>query len=446
MADDLADFATTAPTTEADYERDEFGDEATLLESDQEPEEVPARKRSRKAPEKALRIRADIGMGAGEYGGRQTTREQAFGCDSDASEASAGDQVVSAEEGGELALGSTPRSGDSLDEDAGSGSEDGSEEKSASEDEGSPAEQSYEELQMADAAALAQVKVRIAKEEAKGEATRKQQAVWDRLLEVRILLQRGLTASQQLPLPADLELAKAVVERAAEQLESVSQEASSSISGLLSLQSALVDQNPAIAAKQPKTPENGIPGGGVCGELWRRMEASYLQTAAFRNSSLDRWHRKTLVGSGTATLKGNMQMLNQSVSSQVANMLRSSERMVSRTQPLLAEAPRRLCSSPQDPPPEEGARDPETFDDSDFYQQLLKEFLEASTGAGVRVPVPAAPSKKKKNVRDRRASKGRRLRYDVQEKLVSFMAPKRDEEPAMATQLFRNLFGHGRVV
>jgi len=53
-------------------------------------------------------------MGAGEYGGRQTTREQAFGCDSDASEASAGDQVVSAEEGGELALGSTPRSGDSL--------------------------------------------------------------------------------------------------------------------------------------------------------------------------------------------------------------------------------------------------------------------------------------------------------------------------------------------
>lgn len=76
-----------------------------------------------------------------------------------------------------------------------------------------------------------QVKVRIAKEEAKGEATRKQQAVWDRLLEVRILLQRGLTASQQLPLPADLELAKAVVERAAEQLESVSQ-VSSTLSNL----------------------------------------------------------------------------------------------------------------------------------------------------------------------------------------------------------------------
>lgn len=39
-----------------------------------------------------------------------------------------------------------------------------------------------------------------------------------------------------------------------------------------------------------------------------------------------------------------------------------------------------------------------------------------------------------------------RAKVCLQEKLVSFMAPKRDEEPAMATQLFRNLFGHGRVV
>ena len=58
---------------------------------------------------------------------------------------------------------------------------------------------------------LPQVKERIAREEAKGEATRKQQAMWDRLLEVRILLQRSLTASRQLPLPAHLETAKMVV-------------------------------------------------------------------------------------------------------------------------------------------------------------------------------------------------------------------------------------------
>ena len=41
----------------------------------------------------------------------------------------------------------------------------------------------------------------MAKEQAKGEAARHQQAIWDRLLEVRILLQKGLAASHQLPRP-----------------------------------------------------------------------------------------------------------------------------------------------------------------------------------------------------------------------------------------------------
>ena len=33
---------------------------------------------------------------------------------------------------------------------------------------------------------------------------------------------------------------------------------------------------------------------------------------------------------------------------------------------------------------------------------------------------------------------------DVQEKLVNFMAPKRLEEPTIASQLFRNLFAHNK--
>ena len=32
--------------------------------------------------------------------------------------------------------------------------------------------------------------------------------------------------------------------------------------------------------------------------------------------------------------------------------------------------------------------------------------------------------------------------YCLQEKLVNFMAPQPQEAPAMASQLFRNLFGH----
>jgi len=42
---------------------------------------------------------------------------------------------------------------------------------------------------------------------------------------------------------------------------------------------------------------------------------------------------------------------------------------------------------------------------------------------------------------DRRASKGRKLRYHVQEKLVNFMAPMEHAGHSIATQLFSSLFG-----
>ena len=49
--------------------------------------------------------------------------------------------------------------------------------------------------------------------------------------------------------------------------------------------------------------------------------------------------------------------------------------------------------------------------------------------------------KKKRKQVDRRASKGRKLRYHVQEKLVNFMAPVELAGHGIATQLFSSLFG-----
>ncbi len=48
---------------------------------------------------------------------------------------------------------------------------------------------------------------------------------------------------------------------------------------------------------------------------------------------------------------------------------------------------------------------------------------------------------KKRKLVDRRASKGRKLRYHVQDKLVNFMAPVATDTPLVTTQLFSNLFG-----
>ena len=72
--------------------------------------------------------------------------------------------------------------------------------------------------------------------------------------------------------------------------------------------------------------------------------------------------------------------------------------------------------------------DSNVFDDTDFYQQLLRDVIE-SRGADGEVgeqewvrKQKARKAKKKKTV-DTRATKGRKLRYQVHEKLQNLMAP-----------------------
>jgi protein AATF/BFR2 len=48
---------------------------------------------------------------------------------------------------------------------------------------------------------------------------------------------------------------------------------------------------------------------------------------------------------------------------------------------------------------------------------------------------------KRRKVVDRRASKGRKLRFHTLDKLVGFMAPTQLVAPPFAEQLFGNLFG-----
>ena len=57
------------------------------------------------------------------------------------------------------------------------------------------------EQQAQEAAALERLKGRLLKDKERAQAVKNQHAIWDRLLELRILMQKGLTASYQLPNP-----------------------------------------------------------------------------------------------------------------------------------------------------------------------------------------------------------------------------------------------------
>lgn len=101
--------------------------------------------------------------------------------------------------------------------------------------------------------------------------------------------------------------------------------------------------------------------------------------------------------------------------------------------------------------PIEGVKDeaPYIFDDHDFYQALLRSVLDGASQSFIpgstssNNPYTSAyPNKKRANV-DTKASKGRKLRYYVHEKLQNFMAPipVHSWEKEQTDELFRGLLG-----
>ena len=197
-------------------------------------------------------------------------------------------------------------------------------------------------------------------------------------------------------------------------------------------------------------------------ELWQEMEAADKAFAPFRDSALDRWHRKTMLATGKSAMKSQLKALNQSLSQQVAVMMRDPTRAISRTRPPLATRPKPLCEATTSASattegeeivgasdtPSAGlttATDANVYDDSEFYQLLLKEFLEAANVDSDAARLAMSSSKTRKIV-DRRASKGRKIRYHVIDKLVNFMAPTLSQNNEMIQNMFSNLFGHQTAV
>ena len=82
----------------------------------------------------------------------------------------------------------------------------------------------------------------------------------------------------------------------------------------------------------------------------------------------------------------------------------------------------------------------EIYDDIDFYQRLLKEFIESTTGGSL----PLQKSKKKRRV-EGALIKGKKISYVVMEPLVNFVAPNtRKQIPPISEHLFASLFGRKR--
>ncbi|XP_076920039.1 uncharacterized protein LOC143581051 [Bidens hawaiensis] len=287
----------------------------------------------------------------------------------------------------------------------------------------------------------------------KGQAVKNQRALWDKTLEFRFLLQKSYSTSNRLPQEPVRSSFCNSNEEVKEAYSDLIDSTKKTLDSILKLQETLVEKNPLImdaieegdAGQYPKSVDDLKDSNEVV-EEWFQISQMQSRIAPFRNTSVDKWQRKTQVTSGAAGMKNKFQAFNQNISEQVSSYMRDPSRMIKGMQQRRSVVPVFGDVSNSTLNKDEAINadgDPELLDDSEFYQQLLREFFEtvdAGSSESAFYALKRLQTKKRKIV-DRRASKSRKIRYHVHEKIVNFMAPEPMNIPPMAPMLFENLFG-----
>ncbi|XP_059633879.1 uncharacterized protein LOC132276465 isoform X2 [Cornus florida] len=288
----------------------------------------------------------------------------------------------------------------------------------------------------------------------KGQAVKNQKALWDKTLEFRFLLQKAFSSSNRLPQEPFRSLFCDCNNGVKEAYSDLITSSNKTLDSLLELQEALFEKNPSIAqatdgnsGKSSKHSEASMNSNVEGDEEWSQISQMQLRIASFRDKSVDKWQRKTQVTTGAAAIKGKLQAFNQNISEQVAAYMRDPSRMIKGMQQRRSAAavfgtvPDAVGNAKEEDLQADG--DPELLDDSEFYQQLLKEFFETFDPTSSETAFYALKrlQTRKRKIVDRRASKSRKIRYNVHEKIVNFMAPQPMDLPPMAPKLFENLFG-----
>lgn len=150
-----------------------------------------------------------------------------------------------------------------------------------------------------------------------------------------------------------------------------------------------------------------------------RSGQSKFRVQPWRDEILTKWSDKVKAASGLPINK-KFKALNQSITQQLRENLSDRERLVERTRTKRANFNVLGRNDLLDERIE--VIDADIFDDLDFYHPLLKDLVERKS---LNIPMDSwnRHSKVKKNVKDTRASKGRKLRYHEHEKIQNFMAP-----------------------
>ena len=274
----------------------------------------------------------------------------------------------------------------------------------------------------------------------KGNAVKQQRKAFDSLLNARIRLQKALVATNSMAVAEEKDL-----EDNEENPYQAAEEAAVKLWNTLDgIRHELSRANKITKTGQKR--KRSIDSSTPSPTIWERMQNSEIANIDLRQSTLEKWSAKVR---GTSALplsrKLNPTAAQQSITSVLLDQLASSTHLIQRT-----KIPR-SCAPLQ--AKQKVTSDPNIFDDADFYQMLLKELLDQRMVDSTSAPVvgengrpmqwtAVKEAKTRKNV-DTKASKGRKIRFTVHEKLQNFMAPedRTSWEQSATDRLFGTLLG-----
>jgi len=265
----------------------------------------------------------------------------------------------------------------------------------------------------------------------KASAVVEQLATWDSLLEQRILLHKLLTRASTFP----TSLASFVEGKEHEKEVRVAGKAVEKV----------VRSSGEVCRVLPGGEGEALQAGDS-EAVARWLGSKHRKLESGRRAGVSKWEVKT-------SKIGGFSSLHTPALTQVDQVMAVPGRVVGRTRVKRSEY--RVLGADQLDADEKEEEDPEVFDDSDFYHTLLRDLIDRKTGGGGAegdegrqwLKVQRLRSKMKKKV-DTRASKGRKVRYDIHSKLVNFMAPVpavNQWQDSAKNELFSSLFGVRRV-
>jgi protein AATF/BFR2 len=274
----------------------------------------------------------------------------------------------------------------------------------------------------------------------KGRAVKTQRTTFDSLLNTRIKLQKALIGTNTLTGVISESASTEDTQDAFLAAETAAFTLWSTLNSLReTLESSRTGHKRKHAAYTLDTPTE---------DLWTHMRSQELSASSTRVSILEKWNQKAR-GASAITPKNklnNSASANQSIVDVLQEQLHG-DRLTKRARTPRSCAPLQLAAAPSTTEPLS------IYDDADFYGLLLQSLLEqrsadsiaASSSISLSLPTGfqmRREAKTKKNI-DTKASKGRKMRYTVHEKLQNFTAPEDRGTwgERAADELFGSLFG-----